>query len=440
MSSASSLPPGLQPGPDDALRRERLVRMQRVATGLLVVVAVLFVVARQYEGQYPALGYLRAFAEAAMVGGIADWFAVTALFRHPMGVPIPHTAIVPARKDRIGQALGQFVQRNFLAADVVREKLTAMQLGRRAAEWLVAPGHSAVVTRAVARTLATATQAVPAQEVESLVDRALVARLRAIPAAPVASRVVELASASGIPQRLLDDVLQVAVRFLDEHEATIRGKLKEESPWWVPGVVENRLGNRLVSGIEKTLAAVVADPAHPLRERVNDAIGRFHTALRENPELIAKAESLKLELLAHPAVGALAQRLWADASAQLGAYAEGGAQATSASSELPRAAAVRDDVVAAWVQQMAQRALDDPAVMAQVDAWLVTVGIALVDGSRDEVAALIASTVASWDAEATSRKIELQIGRDLQFIRINGTLVGGVVGVLLHLLATHFSA
>jgi hypothetical protein len=151
MSSAFPLPPGLQPSPDDALRRDRLVRMQRVATGLLVVVAVLFVVARQYEGRYPALGYLRAFAEAAMVGGIADWFAVTALFRHPMGVPIPHTAIVPARKDRIGQALGQFVQRNFLAADVVREKLTAMHLGRRAAEWLVAPGHSAVVTRVVAR-------------------------------------------------------------------------------------------------------------------------------------------------------------------------------------------------------------------------------------------------------------------------------------------------
>lgn len=423
----ASVPAALRITPDDEIKRVRLVRMKRVATVMLVAVAVLFVVARLYEARFPWLGYVRAFAEAAMVGGIADWFAVTALFRHPLGIPIPHTAIVPSRKDRIGTALGNFVQRNFLTREVVASKLAAMKLGERAASWLARPENSRRLARHVARGLSGAAGVMRDEDVQQLVDRGIVSRLRTLQVAPLLAKVFGLLTAGGRHQTLLDDALRLAARFLEDNEDVIRDRIKAETPWWVPGAVDVKLGDRVMSGVEKTLVAVAADPEHPLRHRYDEAVDRFVVSLRENPEVIAKAEQMKLDMLAHPSVTEFSRSVWDDVKSRLTGYAE----------KLADDVEAEPDQVERWLTGLGQKVLADPELAAKVNGWVVELVTYAVEQAREEVAKLIATTVAQWDANATSRKIELQIGRDLQFIRINGTIVGGMVGVLIYILGKY---
>ena len=420
--NAPLLPAALIITADDELKRVRLVRMKRTATGMLVVVAVLFAASAAFESRYPWLAWLRAFSEAAMVGGIADWFAVTALFRHPMGIPIPHTAIVASRKDRIGKALGNFVQRNFLTREVVATKLLNMRLGERAARWLAEPEHSRRLAQHVARGFSGAINVLRDDDVQTLVDRGVVSRLRTVQAAPLVARLFEMFTDDGRHHSLLNEGLRVVARFVDENDEMIRARVKKESPWWVPGVVENKLQDKIVSSLEKTLNDVAVDPAHPLRQRYEEAVVRFVDSLRTNPEVIAKAEQIKLDLLAHPAVGEFSRGIWTDLKSRASAYAE----------RLAEDAEREPDQIERWLSNLGRAVISDPELSAKVDGWVVELVTYAVEQAREEVAQLIATTVAAWDADATSRKIELQIGRDLQFIRINGTLVGGLVGVLLH--------
>lgn len=419
---SAPVPAALQITPDDELKRVRLVKMKRVATLMLVGVALLFVVTRWLESQYPWLGFVRAFAEAAMVGGIADWFAVTALFRHPLGIPIPHTAIVASRKDRIGTALGNFVQRNFLTRDVVASKIAAMQLGDRAAQWLARPENSRRLARHAAHGLSGAVGVMRDEDVQALVDRGIVSRLRRMQAAPLMARLFELMTTGERHQALLDDALRLAAKFLFENEAMIREKVKAESPWWVPGAVDSRVGDKIVSGVEKTLVAVAADPDHPLRQRYDEAVDRFVISLRENPETIARFEQIKLDVLAHPGVADFSREVWGDVKERIANYAD--ALADDAEQE--------PDQLERWLAGLGQKVLEDPVLSAKVNGWIVEIVAYSVEQAREEVAKLISATVAAWDADATSRKIELQIGRDLQFIRINGTIVGGLVGLILY--------
>ena len=419
---SAPVPAALQSTPDDELKRVRLVTMKRVATLMLVGVALLFVVTRWLESSYPWLGFVRAFAEAAMVGGIADWFAVTALFRHPLGIPIPHTAIVASRKDRIGTALGNFVQRNFLTRDVVAGKIAAMQLGDRAAQWLARPENSRRLARHAAHGLSGAVGVMRDEDVQEMADRGIVSRLRRMQAAPLMARLFELMTTGGRHQALLDDALRLAAKFLYENEAMIREKVKAESPWWVPGAVDSRVGDKIVSGVEKTLVAVAADPDHPLRQRYDEAVDRFILSLRENPETIARFEQIKLDVLAHPGVADFSREVWGDVKEKIANYAE----------RLADDAEQEPDQLEQWLAGLGQKVLADPVLSAKVNGGIVEIVSYSVEQAREEVAKLISATVAAWDADATSRKIELQIGRDLQFIRINGTIVGGLVGLILY--------
>jgi uncharacterized membrane-anchored protein YjiN (DUF445 family) len=418
----SDLPAALRLTPDDEIRRVRLASMKRTATLMLVGVAVLFVITTLYERTYPWVGWVRAFAEAAMVGGIADWFAVTALFRHPLGIPIPHTAIVPSRKDRIGTALGNFVQRNFLTREIVEAKLGAMQLGERAAAWLAEPQHSHRLALHMARGLAGAANVLKEEDVQELAERAVIVRLRTLQVAPILARVFELLTSGGRHQVLLDDALKLAARFVEENEEMIRDRIREESPWWVPGAVEDKLGDKIVKGVERTLNAVSADPDHPLRQRYDESVEQFVLSLRNDPEVILKAEKMKLELLAHPSVNDFSKEVWADAKGRITGYAD----------RLANDATREPDHIEKWLSGLGRKVMEDPELSAKVNGWVVEIVTYAVEQAREEVAKLIASTVGAWDADATSRKIELQIGRDLQFIRINGTLVGGLVGVILY--------
>jgi uncharacterized membrane-anchored protein YjiN (DUF445 family) len=400
-------------------RQRNLDRMKRRATGLLVVMGVIFVVASILETQHPWLGYIRATAEASMVGGVADWFAITALFRHPLNIPIPHTAIIPSRKDRIGRSLGNFVQNNFLSPDVLTAKLRAATISRRAAEWLSQPENARKAAQHLASVLRRAFEVIRDEDVHALLDRSVVEPLRRMPIAPVLSKGLALLTVDNRHQQLLDRVIHGLTRLVAENEALIRDRIREESPWWVPEMVDDRIHQKVLGGIERTLYEVGADPDHQLRHQFDDLLADWIVQLQDSPEVNARAEAIKQQVLDPETSGRLAASLWEELKEALGRQGQVG-------DEGPLSA------VARGLSALGKAALDDESLLEKVDGWIIGAVLRVVDQHRHEVGQLIAQTVSAWDPEETSRRIELLVGRDLQFIRINGTLVGGLVGLLIY--------
>lgn len=409
----------MQPITDPEERQRQLDRMKRRATGLLVIMGAAFVVTSILEPRYGWLGYIRATAEASLVGGVADWFAITALFRHPLNLPIPHTAIIPSRKDRIGRSLGNFVQNNFLSPEVLSAKLRAAQISRRAAEWLAEPENARKGAQHLASVLKSAGAVVRDEDVHALLDRSVVEPLRRMPIAPVLSKGLELLTVENRHQQLLDRLIQGLTRLVAENEILIRDRIREESPWWVPEMVDDRIHRKVLGGIDRTLVEVAADPGHPLRRQFDELLSEWMVQLQESPEVIARAEAIKQQILDPETSGRLAASLWGEAKAALSRQnpsGEGGAL----------------DAVARGLSALARSALEDESLLEKVDGWVIGAVLRVVEQHRHEVGQLIAQTVSAWDPEETSRRIELLVGRDLQFIRINGTLVGGLVGLLIY--------
>ncbi len=396
--------------------------MKVVATSLLVIAAVVYVVAKlNDDGGAGWVGYVRAVAEAAMIGALADWFAVTALFRHPLRIPIPHTAIIPNRKDQIGRSLGNFVESNFLTADVIDERLHGAHIGRRAGTWLADPRHAERAGDAVADVLRGALEVLDDDEIQQGLEHLVETRVRATPITPLVGKAIDLTVDGGHHQRLFDAVLVGAKGFLDDNRVTFRERMYEESPWWVPESVDDRVFNKIYDVVTRFLHDVARDPAHPVRGTVESRVVDFARRLHEDPELLAKGEAFKEEMLDHPEVRAWINSLWAEAKAAMITAAE------DRDSELRRR-------LVASLRRMGERLMTDEELQAKVDQWISAALAYLVQNYRAEVSDIIASTVAKWDGAATAEKLELQVGRDLQFIRINGTIVGGLAGFAIHAL------
>ena len=268
---------------EDPNKQIQLDRMKRRATGLLIGASVVFVIAAVLERRYPWLGFVRATAEAAMVGGLADWFAITALFRHPLGIPIPHTAIIPHRKDRIGRSLGGFVQNNFLSREVIAARLYNLRVAERIARWISDQNNSGRIARHVASGLAGTAQVLRDDDVQAMIDRALVTRVRKTQVAPVLGNLLSLVTADNRHQELLDEALRLVSEAVSRNEELIRQRIREESPWWIPEMVDDRIHDKVVMAIDNTLRQVAADPAHPLRERFDRALHTFIEKLRSSP-------------------------------------------------------------------------------------------------------------------------------------------------------------
>lgn len=413
-------PQSLRPE-DEAMRVARLRSMKRWATGLLIAAAAVFLVTRWLEPRYPWLAIVRATAEASMIGGLADWFAVTALFRHPLGLRIPHTAIIPARKDRVGITLGAFVQKNFLNRDVIVAKLHTLNASERLARWMVNPENAKRLSRRLAKALASAANALRDEDVEELITRTVVGRVRKTQVAPLLGRMLSVLTAENRHQVLLDDVIRLTARAISENHDLIRERVEQESPWWIPGVVDDRIARRIVAALERTMEAVHEDPNHPLRQRFDAAIDEFIVKLQASPEVILRAEKIKEDVLGAEAVRGFSASLWADTKAAILALAED-----------PEG--IRPEAIERGLAAFGDALLKDPVLMEKLDGWLIDAVVSLVERYQNEVGDLIATTVRRWDPDATSRRIELAIGRDLQFIRINGTIVGGLAGLLLFLL------
>ena len=402
----------------DAARVRDLRRMKLVALSLLIAAALVFVWA-SLDGRDGWVGYVKAFAEAAMVGALADWFAVTALFRHPLRLPIPHTAIIPRRKDQIGRSLGTFVEENFLTAEVLGERLEQAQIGRRTGEWLARPENAAKASEALGDALKGTLEVLDDREVQHGLEGVVRRRIADTPVSPVVGKAIDLTVEGGHHQRLLDAVLVGLEGFLDDNRATFRRRLDDESPWWVPEPIDDRIFDKIYTAVGSFLNDVGADADHEVRQSIEDRVVRFAERLKHDPELLAKGEELKAELLDHPEFRAWIESLW------LGAKRSLIDAANDPTSELRIRAT-------ASLQQLGQRLAADPELQFKVDDWVQRALGYLVEHYRSEVSDLIASTVERWDGESTARRMELQVGRDLQFIRINGTLVGGLAGLAIH--------
>ncbi|MGH7524069.1 MAG: DUF445 domain-containing protein [Gemmatimonadales bacterium] len=407
---------------DEHSRRLALRRMKLVASGMLVVALAIFVIARVLEAAHPWLGYVRATAEASLVGGLADWFAVTALFRRPLGLPIPHTAIMQTQKDRVGRILGNFVQNHFLSRAVLDKRLAGLQPAARTADWLASATHRQQLARQLAGGLARAVEALPEDEVRDFVQRSAVARLEALQLAPLVGDVLTVATADGRPQELLNEAARLFGGAVVENRPAIREQVRRESPRWLPLGVRDAIAERLIGGVQRFLAELAADPMHPLRDRFDATVREFIQRLRSSPELIARTEHLKYELLGHPVVEDLVSSVWDRVRNAAGRYRTD-----------PEHTSLQplEQVLGA----LAESLTSSPELRAEVDRFVIETVATLLEQHREQVADLIAATVRDWDPEVAASRIELAVGRDLQFIRLNGTLVGGLAGLVIYVVA-----
>jgi len=399
--------------------------MKRRATGLLLFVTAVFVATVLAKRAYhtgSAVQYVQAFAEAAMVGALADWFAVTALFGHPLGLRIPHTAIIAQRKNEIGASLGAFVQSNFVDADTVAERVASVHPAHRLVAWLDSAEHRARVVSELSKAVVGVSNVVDDDEVSALIEQAVIDRVKRVDVAPLAARLLEVSLADGRDAQVIDAGLATAVSLLATNRNALRLSFAMHSPRWLPGVLDEKVFERIYGGVVDLLGEVRHNPTHELRSSLGQQLGGLVTRLRTDPSMAVTLDALKRDVLDHPGVREWTSSLWLDAKHGLAQ------QAADPHSALHR----RLDQATAQAVKSLQ---SDELIQAKLDAWLVGAVRHVATEHGHEIASLIRTTVERWDADDTSKRIEAQIGPDLQFIRINGTLVGGLAGLVIFTVA-----
>ena len=404
------------------LRTRRLAAARRRATAFLVAVTALFVGVTAAGAHGTLLGYVQAGAEAGMVGGIADWFAVTALFRHPLGLPIPHTAIIVERKDQFAATLGQFVQENFLNAAVLSDRIRAAGLAPRLAAWLADEDNAARFAGHAADVVVTLAGTLRDEDVQSALTVEVRKAAAAIDVAPLAGRAVGVMIAGGHHAVLFNSMVNAADRYLADHNDELRERFEAEAPRWLPDVVYGRAYDRLHTRLRERLAAMVDDPDDDARKQFDAWIAGLPERLQTSPELRERGESFKRDLLASEGLRDWTSWLWKNAKETLRV------QAADPDSELRRQ-------LAAALSAAGRRLGSDPRLQESLERVLESGAKRLADQFHDELAGLVTGTIERWDAAETSTQLELLLGRDLQFIRINGTVVGAGVGLALHAIA-----
>ncbi|MFJ6387599.1 DUF445 domain-containing protein [Streptomyces sp. NPDC091972] len=404
------------------LEKQRGVRrMKLTATGLLLFVAVVYVLAtwahHAWAGSWA--GYVAAAAEAGMVGALADWFAVTALFRHPLGLPIPHTAIIPTKKDQLGVSLGEFVGENFLSEDVVRQRLRAVGIGSRLGAWLAEPEHADRVTAELSAALRGALTVLRDSDVQAVVGEAITRRADAQEIAPGIGKMLDKVVADGGHRRVVDLVVARAHDWLVLHDEQVMDAVQGGAPGWTPRFVDKKVGERVYKELLRFVTEMRDMPTHPARGALDRFLTDFASDLQSDTDTRARVERLKGEVLGRGEVQDLIASAWTAVRSMIVSAAE------DERSELRLR-------VRASLLSLGARMAVDPKVQAKVDGWVEGAAVYVVTTYRREITSLITDTVAGWDAEHTTRKIEAHIGRDLQFIRINGTVVGSLAGLLIY--------
>ncbi|NCU10688.1 MAG: DUF445 domain-containing protein [Sphingomonadaceae bacterium] len=396
--------------------------MRQAATALLVLMAGVFLTARHFQDLHPAWGYVLAFSEAAMVGGLADWFAVTALFRHPLGLPIPHTAIIPENKDRIADTMAQFLRENFLIPPVVARRLAGMNLAGAAGNWLADPatGGSSRIRDGAAELLAQVLESLDPERLGTQVRGGLFRQIDKLEVSPLLGQMLGGAIADGRHMPVIESLVRWAGLTLEDNEELVRDLIHTRANAilrWTG--LDERLANSVLDGLYKLLAEVIVDPDHPLRGKIEEGLAKLANDLQHDAELRQRVERLKGELLANPAVSNWWQGVWERLR-------------TGMLVRLRRPEGQMGGQLGEALAELGRHLRDDPALQHQINRFARRTVVGLSVRYGDQIVRLVSETVKRWDAETVTARIEGAVGRDLQFIRINGTLVGGLVGVIIH--------
>jgi uncharacterized membrane-anchored protein YjiN (DUF445 family) len=407
-------------------RRRQLAVTKRRATALLAAVSAVFFAVAVWGGHGTWAGYVEATAAASMVGGLADWFAVTALFRHPLGLPIPHTAIVVERKDQFAATLGAFIRESFLDRDLLVERVRAAGVVGRMGAWLANEENAARVAAEVADAAVAGADLLRDDDVHGALEGLVRERVEAVPLAPLAGRALRFFTEGGRHDEVLDAALTGLDRYLGTHGQELRRQLGQRSPWWLPGAVEDRIFDRLLDGTRTVLQEMAADRNHDLRRQFDARLRLLAAELETSVDLHERGERLKHEVLSQPQVREWVASLWADAKAQLRA------EACDPDSQLRRR-------LVAGIVAGGRRLQDDPALAATVQTAVERAVGYVVDHFEGDVVAFVTGTIARWDAEETASRLELLLGPDLQYVRINGTVVGAAAGLMLHVVSSVLS-
>ena len=399
--------------------------MKVVATGLLIVMAAVFAVARTFEHQYPALAYVKSFAEAAMVGGLADWFAVTALFRHPLGLPIPHTAIIPRNKDRIGEALANFIRENFLVPRVVARRMQRLDVAGAAGRFLQTPaGEGTRIRAGASRLIADIFESLDDERLGGIVKGAVSSRLRKTEISPLLGHALASAINEDRHVPMLEAAIRWTARALDANEPLIRQMVRKKANWILKlAGLEAKLADAIIDGLRKLTVEMSTDPAHPVRIKIEEALAQLANDLQTRPETRERVESIKEQLLDNKSVS-----VWLDTIWQKGREA------------IIRAARTPDAVLAGKLgevmKSMGGTLEKDRRIRAAINQFARRAAVGMAASYGGSIVTLVSETIRGWDARTVTARLESAVGRDLQYIRINGTIVGGLVGLILHVLDT----
>ncbi|MGZ5404148.1 MAG: DUF445 domain-containing protein [Nocardioides sp.] len=403
----------------DDERRRGLQRMRGLAVGLLLLAAVVYLLTLDQDG---FLGFVNAGAEASMVGAIADWFAVTALFRHPLGVPVPHTALVPKRKNDLGRSLEEFFGENFLQESIIRERVVAADISRRIGEWAARPENARRVVDEVTEIAGIALSKVGDRQITELVESVLVPRFREEPIAPLLGTFLVEVVRDDLHHGVVDLALEELHRWLVENPDTVHDVLSERAPWWAPPRLNEAVTTRIHAETLRWIDDIRQDPLHHARGAIDSMLAQLGQDLLFDVDTQARAEGLKNRLLDHPQFTAAGVSLW-----------------NALRKALHEALGDPDGQLRRRLQAelvvFAERLTVDEDLRRRLDGVAADAAVFVVERYGAELTTVITSTIDRWDGKEAADRIELHVGRDLQFIRINGTIVGGLVGVLIHTVA-----
>jgi len=399
--------------------------MKMAATGLLVVMAVVFAGTRALEPRYPWLSFVKAFAEAAMVGGLADWFAVTALFRHPLGLPIPHTAIIPRNKDRIGEALASFIRDNFLIPSVVARRMRNIDVAGAVGRFLQTPaGEGTRIRAGASRLIADIFESLDDERLGGIVKSAVSTRIRKMEVSPLLGHALASAINEDRHVPMLEAAIRWTARALEANEPLIREMVHKKANWILKlAGLDAKLADAIIDGLRKLTLEMSTDPAHPVRTKIEEALAQLANDLQTRPETRERVEAIKEQLLDNKSVG-----LWIDAIWQKGR------EAIIKSARNPDA--VLAGKLGEVLKSMGSTLESDPRIRAAINQFARRTVVGLSASYGSSMVKLVSETVRGWDARTVTARLEAAVGRDLQYIRINGTLVGGLVGVVIHVLDT----
>lgn len=403
----------------DPVRLAELSRMKLLASGLLLLMTVIYLISAVLEQTFYWASFVNATSEAAMIGAIADWFAVTALFKHPLGLKIPHTAIIPTRKKEIAEQFGEFVQLNFLSDEVIAEKVRSMNLSQRVAAWVVQPENAQAVSEQLTAGLAGVVRVMNDDDIQRMIETQVEDRIRSTSFAPMIGDLLTFITSGRRQQELFDGAVNMGLYILEDSDRDIRDKVTEETPWWFPGSVDKAIYHRIVRSTSKMMYEMQVDIYHPVRVRLMNMINEFLDDLRSSEEIQQKEIEIKEDLLQASAVLDFTGSLWHDIKELLIEQSE------HPDAELKQA-------IEQSVMSFGESILADPDLAKKIDGWAEESARYLINTYGHEIATLISDTIDSWDPVATSERIEEHIGKDLQFIRINGTVVGGLVGLTIY--------